>query len=122
MSLIEVMIAMTLLSIVVAAMGAVSVRLAHQSLTVSGGSFVTAEATWHLNRILSLPYDSLTAAAGNVDVAATPYPYRREVTLSVASASSKQVRLVIRPANTLLRPETLVFIRTKTATNPLSSP
>ncbi|MDQ6831409.1 MAG: prepilin-type N-terminal cleavage/methylation domain-containing protein [Gemmatimonadota bacterium] len=120
MSLIEIMIAISLLAIVIASLGAMSVSVAHTSFSVNGSSFVNAELTRQMNRLMVLPFDSLPADSGSVAVAATPYAYQRQMTLTDITATDRAIQLILRPTNTLVRPETVQFNRTRPIASPLN--
>ncbi|MEP6690377.1 MAG: prepilin-type N-terminal cleavage/methylation domain-containing protein [Gemmatimonadaceae bacterium] len=119
MSLVEIMIAITVLAIVVASIGMLSIGVAHKSFAVSGSSFLSAEVTRQVNRLQTLPFDSLPAEAGTIAVPATPYPYARDVAITDVTGTDRQIRLILTPVNLLFRPETLVFNRTL---QPIGSP
>ena len=122
MSMLEVLVAFSLLAIVVASLGALSVQVAHKSFSISGSSYIDAELTRQMNRLQTLPFDSLATEAGTTSVAATPYAYSRSVTITDVTSMNKQIRLIVAPANTLFRADTVTFNRTKPASSVLNSP
>ncbi len=122
MSLVEVMIAMSVLSIVIASLALLSVRVAHQSFAIAGSSYVSAAVTREADRLLTLPFDSLPGEAGSAAVAGSPFAYTRVVAVDTAVPADLSVRLVIAPANSAVRPETVVFNRAPQSGNPFSLP
>ncbi len=120
LSLIEIMIAISLLGIVIASLGAMSVSVAHTSFAVNGSSFLNAELTRQINRLTALPFDSLPGDSGSVAVPVTPFAYSRKMTLSDVTTTDKQLTLILTPTSTLVRPETAIFFRARPVASPFA--
>jgi hypothetical protein len=122
-TVVEVLVGLVVLTIGMlgtAGLLAAAGRRATQMGTQTGRS---ATETLQINRLASMPYDSLTTAAGCVTVIAQPFPHSRCVSVTdiTDGLGYKQVRLIITPSNGRLRADTVYLNRTKGATvNPLN--
>jgi hypothetical protein len=117
MVLVEVLVGLAVLTIGMlgtAGMLAAAGRRATQMGTQTGR---LATETLQINRLASMPYDELAAAAGCVTVTAQPFPHTRCVSLTdiTGGLGYKQVRLIITPSNGRLRADTVYVNRTKGA-------
>jgi hypothetical protein len=73
-----------------------------------------------VDRLATLPYDSLAAASGCAS-ATDPLPHTRCVDIAPLATNVQRVTVIITPANHLLRPDTISFDRAKTVpANPIS--
>jgi len=113
--LMEVVVAMTLLALIMTPLAAMVFKITVRSHRSIGNTYRNAIVMKEVNLLESLPYDSLSAGTTTTTVTTKPYPYTK--TLTVAEYYSrfflkgKSVLLVITPANTLYRPDTVKFIR-----------
>ncbi len=81
---------------------------------------VVAQQVGHLD---VLPFDSLASRAGCTVITAQPFPHTRCISLTTISATQKRVTLVVTPASPLLKPDTMIFDRTKSSSsNPFLLP
>jgi prepilin-type N-terminal cleavage/methylation domain-containing protein len=120
MSMIEVLVAVSMLAIVVSSLGLLSVGVAHSSFRVSGRSFVNAELTRQVNRLVVLPFDSLPRDSGTTTITSSGTTFTRQMQLDSIGPLERRVHLMLTPANTLFRPETVVFNRSRPAGSPLA--
>jgi hypothetical protein len=122
-TIVEVLVGLIVLTIGMLGTGgmlAAAGRRATQMGTQTGRS---ATETLQINRLASMPYDSLAATAGCVTVTAQPFPHTRCVSLTdiTGGLGYKQVRLIITPSNGRLRADTVYLQRSKgAAVNPLN--
>jgi len=122
-SLIEIIIAMTLLAVVIGMLGLLSARTAAKARALDMLSARTFVLMQQSNRFSVLPYDSITAYAPRVDtVIAGRFKYLRRVTYKQATSGSeyKTVTVILKPLGDTLKQDSLVFQRAKTyAKSPL---
>ena len=122
-TLIEIAIALVLLSIVLASMGRTSLKMAHAS-SLSGLVLMrNAEMARQVNRLEALTWDSLPSRAGCVTVSSAALPHQRCVTVTALQANRTRVQIIIAPTVAPIRPDTITFERTKvSAINPFGAP
>ena len=126
-SLIEIIIAMTLLVTVLGALSVLTTRTVKRSRDLDVGSARTFVLMQQSNRFSSLPYDSIPWYAPRIDTIITGrYKYERRLTYTQATTGSeyRTVKVLLKPiSDTTLKsqkPDSLLFQRAKTyATTPL---
>ena len=130
-SLIEIIIAMTLLVVVLGALSVLTTRTVKRSRDLDIGSARTFVLMQQSNRFASLPYDSIPTYAPSgtprVDTITTGrYKYQRKVSYTQATTGSeyRTVKVILKPVSDTgyksPKPDSLVFQRAKTyATTPL---
>ena len=120
-TLVEVMVAMCILTVAAAVMVAPLYRYAQRTDLVAFAQARNGVLAQQVNRLTALPFDSLDARVGCVDVTKGPLPYSRCITVTVMSTVQKRVTLILRPANASVRPDTVLLDRTEPASmNPFS--
>ena len=117
-SLIEIIIAMTLLAFVLGSLGLLSAKSARRGRDLDVGSARTFVLMQQSNRFSVLPYDSIPAYAPRIDTVITGrFQYRRRVSYTQGVGSDyKAVTVVLEQlpdTNAKLR-DTMVFVRAKT--------
>jgi hypothetical protein len=71
-----------------------------------------------VNRLEGIPYDSIPVGSTSITVSTLPYRHTRELTVSEPVANVvKSIQIVIIPANTRFKRDTVSFIRTKARTS-----
>lgn len=126
-SLIEIMVAMTLLVTVLGALSVLTTRTVKRSRDLDVGSARTFVLMQQSNRFSSLPYDSIPSYAPRVDTVTTGrYKYERRLTYVQGTTGSeyRTLKVVLKPiSDTTLKsqkPDSLLFQRAKTySTTPL---
>ena len=113
--LVEVLFAMAVTSIAIISLGGMllhSSRAAAQSSTRSSRAAIEAQ---QLNRLGALAYDLLDAQAGCVTVTTQPLPHTRciSVTNIGGGMGAKELRLIISPSNSSIKPDTTYLTRSK---------
>jgi prepilin-type N-terminal cleavage/methylation domain-containing protein len=122
-TLIEIAIALVLLSIVLASLGRVSLKMTDASAQSGSILMRNAEMTRQVNRLEALRWDSLPSRAGCVTLSSAPLPHQRCVTVTALQSNRTQVRVIITPTVAPIRPDTVVFERTLvSAINPFGAP
>jgi prepilin-type N-terminal cleavage/methylation domain-containing protein len=122
-SLIEIIVAMTLLAFALGALGLLASRSASRSRDLDMGSARTFVLMQQSNRFSVLPYDSIVVYAPRIDtVIAGRFKYLRRVTYTQSTTGSeyKTVKVILIPLQDTLRKDSLIFQRAKTyAKSPL---
>ena len=126
-SLIEILVAMTLLVTVLGALSVLTTRTVKRSRDLDVGSARTFVLMQQSNRFSSLPYDSIPSYAPRIDTVTTGrYKYERRLTYVQGSTGSeyRTLKVLLKPiSDTTLKsqkPDSLVFQRAKTySTTPL---
>jgi len=119
MSLIEVMVALTLLVMLVASNTLLTMKFSERQQAVSLGAYRTATLSTLIDHYMAMPYDSLAVRAGCTTVTATtsnPFGYTRCVTVTAVTGTNSTVQIILTPAK-LTRVDTIVFNRSKNATS-----
>lgn len=117
--LMEVIVAMTLLALIMTPLAAMVFKITVRGHRSIGNTYRNAVVMKEVNLLESLPYDSLKAGTATATVTDHTYPYTKTVTIvqyySRFMLKGKSVLLVISPANTLYKPDTVKFIRSSAA-------
>lgn len=122
MTLVEVVVALTLLSIVLVSLARLTFVVARQAYSLSGGAARSGIVAQQLNQFNAMPFDSLSAKAGTTTVNKPPLPYTRMIRVDSLSPKLRRVTIVITPLNTMFKPDTMVLNRTKPGKNPFNLP
>lgn len=122
-SLIEIIVAMTLLAFVIGALSVLSAKSARRGPQLDIGSARTFVLMQQANRFAVLPYDSISAYAPRIDtVIAGRFNYIRRVTYlqSTTGSEYKTVKVLLLQQGDTTRRDSLIFVRSKTyASSPL---
>src|SRR2546426_2459716 len=121
-SLVELLVAITLLSLVLVSVAQLNVALARRFYALSGGAARSAVVAQQVNQFTAMPFDSLKSKAGTITVNKPPLPYTRKVTVDSLSPKLRRVTIVITPLNSVFAPDTLVLQRSKPGNNPFKTP
>ena len=114
--LVEVIVAMILLAVAVSALASLSLSVSKSSMKVTGKAYRNGVMMQEVNRLETLPYDSLHNGNSSISVSTAPYPHTRVITVSEPSLNLKTVRIVLTPVNTNFRADTMNFTRTRART------
>jgi prepilin-type N-terminal cleavage/methylation domain-containing protein len=117
-TLLEIMVAMTLLGLALMGVARFNVDLARRFYALSGGAARGGVVTQQLNQFAAMPYDSLKGKAGTITVNKPPLPYTRKITVDSLSPKLRRVTIVVTPLNTVFKPDTVIIERTKPGNNP----
>ena len=120
-SLIEIMVAMTLLVVVLGALSVLTTRTVKRSRDLDVGSARTFVLMQQSNRFSSLPYDSIPQYAPRVDTVITGrYKYERRLTFVQGTTGSeyRTLKVMLKPINDTTKAnqksDSLLFQRAKT--------
>jgi len=121
-TLVEVLVAIALLSIVLVSVAQLNFALARRFHALSGGAARDAVVAQQVNQFTAMPFDSLKGKAGTITVNKPPLPYTRKIVVDSLSPKLRRVTIVVTPLNTTFRPDTVVLQRTKPGNNPFNKP
>ena len=112
-TLIEVVVALTMFAIV-------TVTVASFTAQVASGSRVNAVSTVRagalaaqVNRLEVLPFDTLPTRVGCTSVSSGLLPRTECVDVRDVAVGRREVTFILRPNNSALRPDTVIFERSK---------
>ncbi len=113
-SLVEVMIALTILSVVLLALGGLMFQVSQRSRSSAATTYRTAAAQKVAAQIQSMPWDSINGAIGCTADSSGLIAYNRCISVTSVGAKTKQVTVVISPTGLFTAlPETLLVVRSK---------
>jgi prepilin-type N-terminal cleavage/methylation domain-containing protein len=116
--LVEVIVAMVLLAVAVSSLAALVYSVSRSGLAATGNAYRNGVLMQEVNRLETLPYDSVKVGSSSTTVSTQPYPHTRIVTVSEPVANVlKAITVVIKPANSAFKPDTVSFTRTKARTS-----
>ena len=117
-ALVEVIVAMVLLSVAVASLASLIYSVSQSSLIATGNAYRNGVLMQEINRLEGIPYDSIPTGTSTVSVSTQPYPHTTVVTVTEpVAAVMKTVNVVITPMNLKFKPDTVSFTRTKARTS-----
>lgn len=111
----EILLAMVIFSLIATSYAAASLRYAVRMKTISAGAARSAAISEYMNRLMAVPFDSLSARAGTFTTNTGSFRNTRVVTVT-GSGMTRTVTLIVRPANTMIKPDTVVLMRVKAST------
>ena len=114
LSLIEVMVAITLLGMIATVHSLVTMRYALRNRVAAVGVNRAAAISNAVDLFTTMPFAAIATNAVCADIA-TPnkYPHRRCVTTTVVNNAITRVRIIITPTNTAFRPDTVSVDRSR---------
>ncbi len=121
-SLIEILVAMTLLGFCLVGVAQVTFVMARRAYANSGGQARGAILSQQVNQFAALPFDALQSEAGTDTVHDPSMPYVRLVSVDSLSPTLARVTIVVTPLNTVFKADTLVLQRSKARKNPFGTP
>jgi prepilin-type N-terminal cleavage/methylation domain-containing protein len=116
-SLIEIIVAMTLLAFVVGSLSILSAKSARRGPELDKGSARAFVLMQQSNRFSVLPYDSIAVYAPRIDTVITGrFKYLRRVTYTQSTTGSeyKTVKVILLPTTDTTSRDSLIFVRAKT--------
>jgi prepilin-type N-terminal cleavage/methylation domain-containing protein len=119
-TLLEVVVALTLLAFVLVGLAQLNFVLARRFYALSGAPARGGVIAQQVNQFEAMAFDSLPGKAGTVTVNKPPLPYTRTVIVTNSSAKLRIVTIIVTPLNPIFKPDTLVVEREKPAKNPLN--
>jgi prepilin-type N-terminal cleavage/methylation domain-containing protein len=114
MVLVEVIVAMVLLAVAVTSLAAMMYSVSQNGMKATGNAYRNGVLMQEVNRLEGSLYDSVTVGTTSVSVTSGTYPHTRTITVTEPVANVvKSVKIVITPTNSLYKPDTASFTRTK---------
>ncbi len=112
--LVEVIVAMVLLAVAVTSLAAMMYSVSQNGMKATGNAYRNGVLMQEVNRLEGLPYDSVAVGSSSASVSSGVYAHTRTITVAEPVANVvKTVNIVITPLNTLYKPDTVSFTRTK---------
>jgi Tfp pilus assembly protein PilV len=118
-SLVEIVVAMTLMSAVLIPVAGLTALGANRSVRSAGTTYRQGILSQEVNRLTALPFTTLPGMVGCTTVNAGVFPHTRCVTVTNVSATLRRVEVIVTPAQPSVRPDTARFDR---ANPPLGNP
>jgi hypothetical protein len=114
-AVLEIMVGMVILSIGLLGAAGMTVTAARRATGLSTQSSRDGIILQEMNKIASMPYDSLSARVGCSTATSTTLTYTRciAVTDITDGAGYKRVRLIVSPSTSWARPDTVYLNRAK---------
>lgn len=113
-SLIEVMVAMTVLSIVLLSLAKVSVAVTQRGRTSALVAKRNAAMQLEANKLGGLPFSKLASWASGTDTATIDgFTYKRRLTISKPGVTRYSIKIVILPGSDTTKKDSLSFDRTQ---------
>lgn len=121
-SLVELIVALTVLGIVLASVAGLSVQAAQRAETLSGQSRRQAAMADEINRLTALPVTKLATGTSCRTYNDPGFQHTRCVTVNFINTMNRQLQIIVTPSQPGLRPDTVVFRRADPPTlNPLNN-
>ncbi len=114
----EILLAMVIFSLIATSYAAVSLRYATRMKTISAGAARSAAISEYMNRLMAVPFDSLAGRAGTFTTSTGGFPNTRTITVT-GTGQSRTVTLIVTPAKSWIKPDTVVLTRIKKYTGTL---
>lgn len=115
----EVILAIVIFALIATSYAAVTLRYSTRMKTIAAGAARSAAIMEAMNRLMAVPFDSLSGRAGTVVTTTGSFPNTRTITVS-GSGSTRTVTLIVTPAKSWIKPDTVVLTRARnTTTSPL---
>ncbi|MBW7935035.1 MAG: hypothetical protein H3C62_15800 [Gemmatimonadaceae bacterium] len=112
----EILLAMVIFSLVATSYAAVTLRYATRMKTIGAGAARSAAITEYMNRLMSVPFDSLAGRAGTFTTSTGSFPNTRTITVT-GSGSTRTVTLIVTPTQSYIKPDTVTLTRVKRITS-----
>jgi prepilin-type N-terminal cleavage/methylation domain-containing protein len=121
-TLVEIVVAMTILSIVMVTLAGLTFQTARRSISAQGNDQRQAVIMQQLNQMAAVPYDSLGQGSytGCTTITAS-FGYTRCLTMSQVSLTLRRMTIIITPTRPLWRADTVQVERKKPYVNPLNT-
>jgi prepilin-type N-terminal cleavage/methylation domain-containing protein len=121
-SLIEVMVAVTLLGLIATAQSAVTMRYAVQNRAAAIGVHRAAAISSAMELYSTMPFASIGSYTGCIAITEPArYAHQRCATSTAVSGNVIRIEIVITPQNTAFRPDTVRVDRSRPPGTPLFS-
>ena len=116
-ALIEVIVAMVILSIMLSSLGPVLYSVSRSTMAVTGNAYRNGVLMQEVNRLIAVSYDSLAVGVTTFSVSTAPYPHTSTVSVSEPVVNLKLVKIVVTPVSSAYKPDSVQFNRTRARTS-----
>jgi hypothetical protein len=117
-ALVEVIVAMVLLAVAVSSLAALVYSVSQNGMVATGNAYRNGVLMQEVNRLESIPYDSIHTGITTTFVSSAPYPHTRVVTVAEPVVQVvKTIKVIITPTSSKYKPDTVSFSRTKARTS-----
>jgi prepilin-type N-terminal cleavage/methylation domain-containing protein len=113
--IVEVIVAMVLLGVAITSLAALVWSVSQSGVRTTGDAYKNAVLMQEVNRLESIPYDSV--ATGSYSVSTGVYPHSRAVSVTPLTANIKAIKVVISPTNPRYKRDSVSFTRTLARTS-----
>jgi hypothetical protein len=109
---------MVLLAVAVSSLAAMMYSVSQSGMKATGNAYRNGVLMQEVNRLEGIPFDSVTVGSSSYSVSTGVYPHTRTITVAEPIANVlRTVTVVITPVNTIYKPDTVSFVRTKARTS-----
>ena len=116
--IVEIIVAMVLLAVAVSSLAALMYSVSQNGAKATGNAYRNGVLMHEVNRLEGIPYDSIPVGSTSVTVSTMPYPHTRVITVTEPVVTVvKTIQVVITPTNSMFKPDTVSFIRTRARTS-----
>jgi prepilin-type N-terminal cleavage/methylation domain-containing protein len=116
--LVEVIVAMVLLAVAVSSLAAMMYSVSQSGMKATGNAYRNGVLMQEVNRLEGIPFDSVAVGSSSSSVSTGVYAHTRTITVAMPIANVlKTVTVVITPVNTIYKPDTVSFVRSKARTS-----
>ena len=112
-SLVETLVAITLMAVVLSGLGGMAFTASRQTVTLTATNLRQGILSREVNRLVAWPYDQLAGTAGCTTVSAGPFPHQRCVTVTAVNSTRSVVRVIVTPSQAGMLPDTVTLERTR---------
>ena len=116
-ALIEVIVAMVILSIMLSSLGPIIYSVSRSTRAVTGNAYRNGVLMQEVNRLIAVSYDSLAVGVTTFSVSTAPYPHTSTVSVSEPVVNLKLVKIVVTPVSSAYKPDSVQFNRTRARTS-----
>ncbi len=117
-SLIEIMVAMTIMSLVLMSLSMLSMYVAIRGRDNDGAAKRTAALQLEANKFGAVPYSTLAGwNTSNASFTLGDFRYTRRLTITTLSSSRYTIKIVVVPSSSAVRPDSVILDRTLPSTS-----
>lgn len=112
-SLVEVLVAITLMAVVLSGLGGLAFTASRQTVGLTNSNLRQGILAQEVNRLTAWPFDDLTGLAGCTTVTTGTFPHQRCITVASVNSTRRVVRVIVTPSQPGMRPDSVTLERTR---------
>ena len=112
-SLVETLVAITLMAVVLSGLGGLAFSASRQTVNLAATNLRQGVLAQEVNRLTAWPFDQLPGAAGCTTVTTGPLPHQRCVTVTSMGNMRRVVQVIVTPNVAGVAPDTIRLERTR---------